>query len=148
MEDVLHRRFPHGIHIPPRDQNKLRVAEQPAGAEQPAFQPQAALCRSGDHAKLRCQDRQDAVRLFIAGLLQDKPRCYNGFYRLFLPLKMPSVVLVVCNQDKAEYFPYRQMHSMFPVIPSRQHLFSGLVSDLYCPFIQGNSALLTCPGSA
>ncbi len=43
MEAFLHIGFPHSIHIAAGHQCKLRIAEQPAGTEQLALQPQAVL---------------------------------------------------------------------------------------------------------
>ena len=84
MEDVFDVRLSHCIHIPSGDKHELRVTKKPAGAEQFAFQPQAALRRGRDDSQPRRQKRDDPVGFFIPGLFQDKARGHNGIHLFFL----------------------------------------------------------------
>ena len=61
VEDVFDIRLSHCIHIPSGDKHELRVTKKPAGAEQFAFQPQAALRRGRDDSQPRRQKRDDPV---------------------------------------------------------------------------------------
>ena len=116
VKDIFHFCFPHSVHVAARHQCELGVAEQPARAEQLALQPQAALRCCRDHAQFRCQDRQNAVRFLIAGLLQHQTRGYKGFHFLGpLPGFFPAAV--VYNRDNEECFPCRQTPASLLVHP-------------------------------
>ena len=119
MKDVLHLGFPHGIHIASGHQRKLRIAEQPAGTEQLAFQPQTVCSHCRDHAQLRGENRQNAVCFSITGLLQYQTHGHKWFHLPFLlPDARRAAAPVVYNRDNGEYSPCRQRPASLQQHPS------------------------------